>query len=66
MKKLQLKLLKIQKELTENREILNKLYFRGAMDTLENILCDVNDVIYKQEEKEKYSPDWFDGDGYGY
>lgn len=66
MKKLQLKLFKIQNELIENRESLNKLYFRGAMDTIENILFDVNETIKKQEEHERISNEWLDGDGYGY
>lgn len=66
MKKLQLKLFKIQNELIENRDSLNKLYFRGAMDTIENILFDVNETIKKQEEHERISSEWLDGDGYGY
>jgi hypothetical protein len=66
MKKLQLKLFKIQNELIENRENLNKLYFRGAMDTIENILFDVNETIKKQEEHERVASEWLDGDGYGY
>ena len=66
MKKLQLKLFKIQNELIENREILNKFYYRGAMDTIENILFDVNETIKKQEEHEKISNEWLDGDGYWY
>lgn len=65
MKKLHEKLLKIQNELIQNREILNKLYYRGAMDTIDNILADVNYQL-SLEKKDCWEKDWFDGDGFGY
>jgi hypothetical protein len=66
MKKLQLKLFKIQNELIENKDSLNKFYYRGAMDTIENILFNVTETIKKQDEHERIAGEWLDGDGYGY